>query len=72
MSLYADQKKHNLAQVSADAFALTKKRLAEDMPVAEGGVPSTGGDAKVTERERKEEAEQRAETVVAAEKGGKK
>ena len=70
MSVFSDQKKNTLRQVSADAFALTQKRLKEDLPtelaeVREGGVNAS------SEAEVKEEAEQRAETHRVNEEGAK-
>ena len=62
MSIYADQKRANLRQVSADAEELTRKRLAE-------GVPPEAPAPERSEKEIREEAKQRAETVVKEEKG---
>lgn len=68
MSLFAEQKRHNLAQVSADSEALTRKRLEDELKALEnfkaGAIPAAEGDARPTAKERKVEAEARAETVV--------
>lgn len=68
MSIFAEQKRNNLAQVSADSVALTRKRLEEDLSTLGVNAPSKVAKEQA-EKERKEEAEESAETQIRVESG---